>query len=341
MKQIEEENIKREKERLKKEEEEEQKRKEYEEQMKKQIEERLKKDEEERMKKIIFKSNTTNLFMILKRLFNSINIKQYYFDLFYNNLQKIILSNFNNLIDYEITDKEYFNFIQNKTKYYLLKKYYDSFINNLKYLKQKKLIYNNFKIKGQKYLLYRNYKKKAYIFEALNKFAKKQKKWIITTQNELLKGLIWNCIDSLKLYVNYRKIKKYFQIKKTKKIFDALKNNKLLSFDMAKKSKKLSLIFEYKLFFKTIKKDILIKKGLEVNNKISDEFRKQNLMKKIFKLIESYYRHKQEKDLKNKQKFIAKHENKDFINIKVTQKQTVGYKNNRAMKKVINKINIA
>ena len=293
------------------------------------------------MKQIIFKSNTTNLFMLLNRLFKSINIKKYYFYLFYDNLQQLILSNFNNFIEYEITDKEYFNFIQNKTYFYLMKKYLDLLKFNLKVLKQKRLIHNNYKIKGEKYLMYRNYKKKAYVFEALNKFAKKQKKWIITTQNELLKGLIWNCIDSLKLYVNYRKIKKYFQIKKTKKIFDILKNNKDLSIDMAKKAKKLSLIFEYKLFFKTIKKDKLIKKGLDVNNKISDEFRKQNLMKKIFKIIENYYRHKQEKDLKNKQKFMIKHENKDFINIKVTQKQTVGYKNNKAMKKVVNKINIA
>ena len=92
----------------------------------------------------------------------------------------------------------------------------------------------------------------------------------------------------MKLYVNYKKIKRYFIQKKQKRIFDAIKNNKQLSLEMAKKAKKLSLIFEYKLFFKFTRKRILSKKGEDVNKKICEEFRKQSQMKNIFKTLQLY-----------------------------------------------------
>lgn len=181
---------------------------------------------------------------------------------------------------------------------------------------------------------------KVLTFDTLNKYSHKQKAWIRATQSELLKSLVWSCIDSLKLYVNYKKIKRYLISNKTKKIFDALKSNKYLSIEMAKRSKKLSLIFEYKHFFTILKKKLLLKKGYGINAKIVDEFRRQNLMKRSFGKLQQYYYGKKEKENRAKKKFCNKYEGKDYINVIVTQKETVRFKGEMTYKRTSNKINI-
>ena len=337
-----------EEEELKKKLEEEEKRKEeeekrlklMEEKLKKELEEKLKMEEEERIKNAILKANITTFYSTLNRIYHSQNRKNYYFYFFLNQIKNILSYQFDYYLDYENNDQEYNNFIQSKIRFFLGKKFLNEYLVPLKKEKEKKIIYNEYIKKSNKFIQYRNYKMKAFIYEALFNFAKKQKQWIKNTQSELLKGLIWSCIDNMKLYVNYKKIKRYFIQKKQKRIFDAIKNNKQLSLEMAKKAKKLSLIFEYKLFFKFTRKRILSKKGEDVNKKICEEFRKQSQMKNIFKTLQLYYKMKLNKKTKTKKLFNFKHENKDFINIRVTQKETVKYNDNSTTKKISNRINV-
>ena len=337
-----------EEEELKKKLEEEEKRKEeeekrlklMEEKLKKELEEKLKMEEEERIKNAILKANITTFYSTLNRIYHSQNRKNYYFYFFLNQIKNILSYQFDYYLDYENNDQEYNNFIQSKIRFFLGKKFLNEYLVPLKKEKEKKIIYNEYIKKSNKFIQYRNYKMKAFIYEALFNFAKKQKQWIKNTQSELLKGLIWSCIDNMKLYVNYKKIKRYFIQKKKKRIFDAIKNNKQLSLEMAKKAKKLSLIFEYKLFFKFTRKRILSKKGEDVNKKICEEFRKQSQMKNIFKTLQLYYKMKLNKKTKTKKLFNFKYENKDFINIRVSQKETVKYNDNSTTKKISNRINV-
>ena len=324
----------------KRKEEEEKRLKLMEEKLKKELEEKLKMEEEERIKNAILKANITTFYSTLNRIYHSQNRKNYYFYFFLNQIKNILSYQFDYYLDYENNDQEYNNFIQSKIRFFLGKKFLNEYLVPLKKEKEKKIIYNEYIKKANKFIQYRNYKMKAFIYEALFNFAKKQKQWIKNTQSELLKGLIWSCIDNMKLYVNYKKIKRYFIQKKKKRIFDAIKNNKLLSLEMARKAKKLSLIFEYKLFFKFTRKRILSKKGEDVNKKICEEFRKQSQMKNIFKTLQLYYKMKLNKKTKTKKLFNFKHENKDFINIRVTQKETVKYNDNSTTKKISNRINV-
>ena len=321
-------------------EEEEKRLKLMEEKLKKELEEKLKIEEEERIKNAILKANITTFYSTLNRIYHSQNRKNYYFYFFLNQIKNILSYQFDYYLDYENNDQEYNNFIQSKIRFFLGKKFLNEYLIPLKKEKEKKIIYNEYIKKANKFIQYRNYKMKAFIYEALFNFAKKQKQWIKNTQSELLKGLIWSCIDNMKLYVNYKKIKRYFIQKKQKRIFDAIKNNKQLSLEMAKKAKKLSLIFEYKLFFKFTRKRILSKKGEDVNKKICEEFRKQSQMKNIFKTLQLYYKMKLNKKTKTKKLFNFKHENKDFINIRVSQKETVKYNDNSTTKKISNRINV-
>ena len=321
-------------------EEEEKRLKLMEEKLKKELEEKLKIEEEERIKNAILKANITTFYSTLNRIYHSQNRKNYYFYFFLNQIKNILSYQFDYYLDYENNDQEYNNFIQSKIRFFLGKKFLNEYLITLKKEKEKKIIYNEYIKKANKFIQYRNYKMKAFIYEALFNFAKKQKQWIKNTQSELLKGLIWSCIDNMKLYVNYKKIKRYFIQKKQKRIFDAIKNNKQLSLEMAKKAKKLSLIFEYKLFFKFTRKRILSKKGEDVNKKICEEFRKQSQMKNIFKTLQLYYKMKLNKKTKTKKLFNFKHENKDFINIRVSQKETVKYNDNSTTKKISNRINV-
>ncbi len=324
----------------KRKEEEEKRLKLMEEKLKKELEEKLKMEEEERIKNAILKANITTFYSTLNRIYHSQNRKNYYFYFFLNQIKNILSYQFDYYLDYENNDQEYNNFIQSKIRFFLGKKFLNEYLIPLKKEKEKRIIYNENIKKSNKFIQYRNYKMKAFIYEALFNFAKKQKQWIKNTQSELLKGLIWSCIDNMKLYVNYKKIKRYFIQKKQKRIFDAIKNNKQLSLEMAKKAKKLSLIFEYKLFFKFTRKRILSKKGEDVNKKICEEFRKQCQMKNIFKTLQLYYKMKLNKKTKTKKLFNVKHENKDFINIRVSQKETVKYNDNSTTKKISNRINV-
>ena len=312
-----------------------------EEQIKRELEEKLREEEEERIKNAILKANITTFYSTLNRIFfHSLNRKSYYFNYLIDQIKEIISYQFDYFLDYENNDQEFNNLIQTKTYFFLGKKFLNEFLTPLKKQKEKSLIYEDNIKKADKFCKYRDYKMKAFIYEALFNFARKQKQWIHNTQSELLKGLIWSCIDNMKLYVNYKKIKRYFIQKKQKRIFDAIKRNKLLSLEMARKAKKLSLIFEYKLFFKFTRKKILTKKGFDVNKKIAEEYRKQSQMKNIFKTLQLYYKMKINKKTQNKKLFSVKHENKDFINIRVTQKETVKYNDNSTTKKISNRINV-
>ena len=145
-----------------------------------------------------------------------------------------------------------------------------------------------------------------------------------------------------KIVTNYRKIKNYLRIRKKKKIFDALKNNKQLSIQLLKNGRKLSLIFEYRHFFNNCRKKILTHKGKEINNKLVNEFRNQNLLRGIFNLIKK--NHDMRKEKKNNFNNMILNRNqkaKDFINIKVTRKETVKYNNGSTLMRIQNKINVA
>lgn len=317
-----------------------QKEKEEEEKRKQEEEEKKQREEEEKIKLLTLQANTTTFTSILNHLFkHSKSQKQKYFPLLKLCLEALIQENIDKFLNYE-TDETYYKYITNKINHYLFSKYFSSFLTNTKKKLHKKMLYNYHKGKAAKYLLYRQYKMKALTFSALSSFAIKQKQWINKIRSELSKGLLWSCLDSLKLYVNYKKIKRYFILKKQKRLFDAIVKNNIEASEMDKKAQKVFLIFTYKSFFHKAKRNILITKGQIVNEKIAKEYRKQNLLKKIFNLIYSYYKVKKEKILKSKKRFMVNHENKDYINIQVTQKEVVKFKNNSAIKRVSNKINL-
>ena len=151
---------------------------------------------------------------------------------------------------------------------------------------------------------------------------------------------MWGCVDSLKLYANYKKIKNYLKIRKKKKIFDVLKNNKQLSIQLLKKGKKLNLIYEYRRFFNICRKKILANKGKEINDKLVNEFRNQNLMKNIFGLIRLNCEKRKAKKNIYEKNIINKKINNEFINIKVTRKETVKFNSGSTLMRIQNKINI-
>ena len=139
---------------------------------------------------------------------------------------------------------------------------------NIKNIRYDKLIKKKNEEEANKFYLYSLYKKKVLAFDALKNYAIKQKLWIESIQAGLKKELIWSCIDSWKLYVNYKKIKRFLKLRKTKVIFDALRDNKQLSINLLKQAKKMSLILEYRHFFNNVRKRILSEKAKEINNKL-------------------------------------------------------------------------
>ena len=231
--------------------------------------------------------------------------------------------------------------VQKKSELIYRKIYYNYFISKIKTEARKNKIYQEHKQKAKKYKEYLNYKYKVYAFNNLYNFGKKQKEWIKAIQLGFKKKLIWDCVDSLKLYANYRKIKLYLRTRKKKKIFDVLKNNKQLSIKLLKTGKRLSLIFEYRHFFNNCRKKILAKKGLEINDKLVNEFRNQNLMKNIFSLIKLNCELKKAKKYKY-ENILKKNKinNDDFINLKITRKETVKFNNGSTLLRIQNKINV-
>ncbi len=246
----------------------------------------------------------------------------------------------NNYLDYENNDKEYKRYVESKKLFFMKKTIFDRFRKNIKEMHYNKIINKKNKEEAEKFYLYMQNKKKILAFDALKNYAIKQKIWIDSIQAGLKKDLIWSCIDSWKLYVNYKKIKRFLKLRKTKVIFDALRNNKQLSMNLLKQGKKMSLISEYRHFFNNIRKRILNEKAKDINNKLLSEFRRQNLMKNIFNILKLNHRNKKERENKIKKLFLNKYEDKDFINIKISNKQTYKISGDISIKQVQNKINI-
>jgi len=246
----------------------------------------------------------------------------------------------NKYLDYENNDLEFKNFVENKTNFFMRKILYDRFINNIKEIHYNKLVHQKNKEEANKFYLYSLYKKKVLAFDSLKNYAIKQKIWIQSIQAGFNKELIWNCLDNWAVYANYKKAKRYLKLRKKKVIFDVLRNNKQLSINLLKQGKKMSLILEYRHFFNNIRKRILSEKAKDINNKLLYEFRRQNLMKNIFNVIKENHRAKKERDKKYKKIFLNKYEDKDFINIKISNKETYKINGDISIKNVQNKINI-
>ena len=258
----------------------------------------------------------------------------------FNKLKKNNEILINNYLDYENNDIEYKNFIDSKKIYFIRKTIYDNFIKNIKEINYNKLAKIKKEEEAKKFYLYSLYKKKVLAFDALKNYAFKQKIWIESIQAGLKKELIWSCIDSWKLYVNYKKIKRFLKLRKTKVIFDALRNNKQLSINLLKQGKKMSLILEYRHFFNNIRKKILSEKAKDINNKLLTEFRKQILMKNIFNVLKENHRYKKERENKYKKIFLNKYEDKDFINVKISKRETYKINETYSIKQIQNKINV-
>ena len=258
----------------------------------------------------------------------------------FNKLKKNNEFLINNYLDYENNDIEYKNYIDSKKIYFIRKTIYDNFIKNIKEINYNKLSKIKKEEEAKKFYLYSLYKKKVLAFDALKNYAFKQKIWIESIQAGLKKELIWSCIDSWKLYVNYKKIKRFLKLRKTKVIFDALRNNKQLSINLLKQGKKMSLILEYRHFFNNIRKKILSEKAKDINNKLLTEFRKQILMKNIFNVLKENHRYKKERENKYKKLFLNKYEDKDFINVKISKRETYKINETYSIKQIQNKINV-
>ena len=245
-----------------------------------------------------------------------------------------------NYLEDEEKDIELKNYLENKKMFFIRKKAYDNFFQKIKEINYMKLINKKNKEEANKFYLYTLYKKKVTAFDALKNYAIKQKIWIQSIQAGLKKELIWSCIDSWKLYVNYKKIKRFLKLRKTKVIFDALRNNKQLSINLLKQGKKMSLILEYRHFFNNVRKSILAQKAKEINNKLLSEFRKQNLMKNLFNILKENHRNEKEKENKYRKMFLTKYEDKDFINIKIFSAETYKINKEFSIKQIQNKIQI-
>ena len=246
----------------------------------------------------------------------------------------------NNYLDQEDADIEHKTFLENKKIFFIRKKVYENIIQNIKKIKYEKILNQKNNEEAKKFYLYTLYKKKVLAFDALKNYAIKQKIWIQSIQAGLKKELIWSCIDSWKLYVNYKKIKLFLKLRKTKVIFDALRNNKQLSINLLKQGKKMSLILEYRHFFNNVRKSILNEKAKEINNKLLTEFRKQNLMKNLFNVLKENYKNEKDKEIKYKKMFMTKYEDKDYINVKIFCSETYKINNQFSIKQIQNKIQI-
>ena len=246
----------------------------------------------------------------------------------------------NNYLDQLDNDIEHKTFLENKKIFFNRKIGYAKIIQKIKKIKYSKLFNKKNKEEAKKFYLYTLYKKKVLAFDALKNYAIKQKIWIQSIQSGLKKELIWSCIDSWKLYVNYKKIKRFLKLRKTKVIFDALRNNKQLSINLLKQGKKMSLILEYRHFFNNVRKSILAEKAKEINNKLLAEFRKQNLMKNLFNVLKENYKNEKDKEIKYRKMFMTKYEDKNFINIKVFCTETYKINSQFSIKQIQNKIQI-
>ena len=246
----------------------------------------------------------------------------------------------NNYLDQLDNDIEHKTFLENKKIFFNRKIGYAKIIQKIKKIKYSKLFNKKNNEEAKKFYLYTLYKKKVLAFDALKNYAIKQKIWIQSIQSGLKKELIWSCIDSWKLYVNYKKIKRFLKLRKTKVIFDALRNNKQLSINLLKQGKKMSLILEYRHFFNNVRKSILAEKAKEINNKLLSEFRKQNLMKNLFNVLKENYKNEKDKEIKYRKMFMTKYEDKNFINIKVFCTETYKINSQFSIKQIQNKIQI-
>ena len=246
----------------------------------------------------------------------------------------------NNYLDQLDNDIEHKTFLENKKILFNRKIGYAKIIQKIKKIKYSKLFNKKNNEEAKKFYLYTLYKKKVLAFDALKNYAIKQKIWIQSIQSGLKKELIWSCIDSWKLYVNYKKIKRFLKLRKTKVIFDALRNNKQLSINLLKQGKKMSLILEYRHFFNNVRKSILAEKAKEINNKLLAEFRKQNLMKNLFNVLKENYKNEKDKEIKYRKMFMTKYEDKNFINIKVFCTETYKINSQFSIKQIQNKIQI-
>ena len=246
----------------------------------------------------------------------------------------------NNYLDQLDNDIEHKTFLENKKIFFNRKIGYAKIIQKIKKIKYSKLFNKKNNEEAKKFYLYTLYKKKVLAFDALKNYAIKQKIWIQSIQSGLKKELIWSCIDSWKLYVNYKKIKRFLKLRKTKVIFDALRNNKQLSINLLKQGKKMSLILEYRHFFNNVRKSILAEKAKEINNKLLAEFRKQNLMKNLFNVLKDNYKNEKDKEIKYRKMFMTKYEDKDFINVKIFCTETYKINSQFSIKQIQNKIQI-
>ena len=123
--------------------------------------------------------NITILFNLLEKIFQisplyKLNLIQEFF----NNIFNFIEYQYDQYIDYEINDIEYYKEVQDKSRLIYQKIYYNSFFNNIKTKIIKKKLYDEHKLKAKKYAQYINYKYKVYAFNNLLLFSKKQKEWI-------------------------------------------------------------------------------------------------------------------------------------------------------------------
>ena len=288
-----------------------------------------------------FESNVTNLYNILEKVFQiSPTYKISLIQEFFTNLLNYIDYQFDKYLDYESNDSKFLQEIENKSRLIHLNIYYNLFVNNIKERIEKKKLYNEHKLKAKKYAQYMNYKYKVYAFNNLLTFGIKQKEWIKTIHAGFMRKLIWECFENLKIYTNYRKAKGYLILRKKKIIFDTLKNNKQLSIQLLKNGKKLSLIFEYRHFFNNCRKKILGQKGKEINDKLVNEFRNQYLLRGIFNIIKKNRDIRKEKENAYNNMIMNKYQRgKEFINIKVTTKETVRYQNGNTFMRIQSKIN--
>ena len=288
-----------------------------------------------------------------KNIEKFINIMKNIFNLNENKLKKKKIKNeifqemkkyndylINKYLDYENNDLDFNNYVESKKTFFIRKQIYDKFIGNIKNIHYDKLIKKKNEEEANKFYLSLLYKKKVLAFDALKNYAIKQKLWIESIQAGLKKELIWSCIDSWKLYVNYKKIKRFLKLRKTKVIFDALRDNKQLSINLLKQAKKMSLILEYRHFFNNVRKKILSEKAKDINNKLLSEFRRQNLMKNIFSILKENRRYKKERENKYKKMFLNKYEDKEFIKIKISNKETYKIKRGLSIKQIQNRINV-
>lgn len=234
--------------------------------------------------------------------------------------------------------------IQNKIKSVKLKEtqrkfqVYQAFkkiLNLLRLLSVENKSKQDLDIKCKQYQEYSNYKTKAKVFKMIKSHKEYLVKWIASIRNNKLNRIVWDCIDSWKVYINYKKAKSYFKEKKKREIFASMKSLMTNQKNIHRISNLLKFILCTRNCLHKLKRFSLNQSMKNTNKILAKEFRRNYLLRKLFKIFLDWHG-------KVKRIFLKPLKDSLYIKLSVAQKETVSLHKNKGVviKKLTNNIKI-